>query len=262
MNTKNKLSKKTDVLLITAFLISAVMIVITLHPIYFVCTLLIFLPSCIYLSIRVPQGIKPLGIFSLFYSVPLVLIVDYLATISGSWLEVTSFGFRVLGVVPIETFIWGLLSTYLTIMFYQRFFLSPQETISVPSRALCLLVSLWVLAAGITIVHFIQPSLLVFSYYYAKLVIVAFVVPIAFTLTSIPHIAKNIILQSVYFALASLLAEIAFLSAGSWSFPGTYVATVRLFSHTVPLEELAWLVLCIPTVLCGYEYFIHTKSEE
>lgn len=61
-------------------------------------------------------------IFAFLTAIPIILFTDYIATISGAWLvPKTIFPFRLLGVIPIEDFIWGLLFIYSVVIFYEHF---------------------------------------------------------------------------------------------------------------------------------------------
>jgi len=84
MFNKNRFLK-FDIFILILFPILATFISLLINANYLVVTLLFFgLPS-LYLSIRTRKRIAKTALFSLIFSVPLTIIVGYLASIDKAW---------------------------------------------------------------------------------------------------------------------------------------------------------------------------------
>ena len=77
------------------------------------------LPS-IYLTIKGKQYSNKALIFSLLGSFPLI-IVDYIAHLTGQWIIPNSMFPRLFQYVTIEVILWGILNCYFVVMFYEYF---------------------------------------------------------------------------------------------------------------------------------------------
>src|SRR5689334_17803493 len=121
-NHKQKLLKKLDIGLLVLFPIVSVISALALRANFLLTTLLFFgLPS-VWFSIRTKHRMGKVAIFSFVWAIPLTFFADYIATLNEAWLVPnTVFSFRLLGVVPIEDFIWMFLASYNVLIFYEHF---------------------------------------------------------------------------------------------------------------------------------------------
>ena len=82
------------------------------HSSYLASTVLFFVPPSVYITIRRPELFKQLFAYALLIGVPFVLIVDTIGVYNNAWWETSVFSYRIFGLVPIDTVLWGVLYAY------------------------------------------------------------------------------------------------------------------------------------------------------
>lgn len=209
----------------------------------------------IYITYKKKSIFKKAFLFSVILPLPIVLVFDYILTVSRAWIEVTSSGLRVLGVVSLESFIWSFLVTYFTISFYKYFFDTARSNVLFSKNIKYLCFFLLVLVAVFGIIYVIDRNLLIINYSYAYFSILFFVFPPTVILIKRPVLMKKVVYQGLYFLLLSIIYEITALYAGHWIFPGNYIGFIEIIGFRFPLEELLWLAFCVPSTLAIYEVF-------
>ncbi|MBI4363763.1 MAG: hypothetical protein HY545_02845, partial [Candidatus Doudnabacteria bacterium] len=133
----------------------------------------------IYLSFLKPGFIKKALYFSLL-SIPAIVIVDYIAEITGTWLWPIpdSIFPKLFGYVSVEVIIWAYLHFYIAVMFYEYFFDKRKRSKIVYARSKELLAfSLLFFATFLLIMAFSKSSLLV-PYWYAVFSFIFIVPPV------------------------------------------------------------------------------------
>src|SRR3989338_10990938 len=77
----------------------------------------------LYLSFRKPALVRKLSVATFVLILPLVAVIDYFAHTDGSWYNPSSFfDFRMLGVYPVDDFLWGFIYFYYIVIFYEYFY--------------------------------------------------------------------------------------------------------------------------------------------
>lgn len=249
------MTRKLELIGIFVYFFIAAFAVHFFHLNYLASTLISFIPLSLYLTLRRLRLFRKVFLYSLGVSIPVVFIVDYIATVSGSWWEASMFQFKFLGVVPIETVIWAFLYVYFIIYFYEYFMDRRTNLVNFSPKikylAAFLIASLALFGAALISGH----GALIISYFYTKFAIVFFVLVPLVTLTKHPALIKKVFVQGVYFAVAQLVMEFAAIEGNVWGFPGHYIGMISFAGVRFPVEELLWILLCVPAMICLYEVF-------
>ncbi|MDP3901905.1 MAG: hypothetical protein Q8Q37_02955 [bacterium] len=251
------LLKKLDIVLLIFFPVLAVVLSLAIRANFLISTLLFLgLPS-LWLSIRTPSTILKTLIFSLIFSIPVGIILDYIGTLSGSWLvPVTVLPFRFFDIVPIEDLVWFFFLIYNIIIFYEHFLDKGREQL-VDRRMKYLIWPLIVIFITFLIIWLINPGLLMMRYAYLWILIIVSILPSITFLSFFPRLLSKYVKTAAYFFLIALLFELTGLELGQWAFPGdNFVGWVELFGYRFPFEEFfAWFIMAAICVLSYYEFF-------
>lgn len=258
----NKNLKKLDIFLLILFPILSVLISFAFKVNFLTSALLFFgLPS-IYLSVRTPSQIKKALIFSLIFLIPFCFIIDYIAILDHSWfVPLTVFPFHILGVIPVEDFIWGYLITYSIVIFYEHFFGKNKSEI-INKRMIHLILPLFILLLIFFVVLFTNPGLLIIPYAYLWMGTVFVLLPIIIFLLFFPSFSNKYIKVASYFFFLTILFEITGLQLNHWTFPGNnFIGWVNIFGYHFPLEEFFFLCVLGSTAVLSYYQFFNNDRE-
>ncbi len=250
------MKKWTDLIIISIMFIIEIILSLHFKFNYLITTLLFLgLPS-VYLTLRKKIIFKKDLIYSVLISFPVVLVVNYITTVSDVWDDTTMFwGFRLLNAIHIETFIWAFLYSYFIIVFYE-YFLHRDKKERTNKRLKNLVFILGAISFIFGVIYFLNKELLIIQHFYIIFVVLFFFIPTGSILIKYPKLIKNVTLESIYFVFFLLTYEIVAISLGLWSFPGnSYIGMVSVLGVTFPFEELLWILFCIPAFLCVYEFF-------
>ena len=92
-----------DKALILIWPIAAAILSFLFNANYFVSTIIFFGLPAIYLSFKNKNLIKKSALFSVILGIPLVIVVGYIASLTGTWFVSKSvLPFRLLGLIPID----------------------------------------------------------------------------------------------------------------------------------------------------------------
>lgn len=252
--------KKRELLGILGYFLIASLFIVTLQLGYLAGTMIYLVAPSIYITIKKASVFRKTALFSALLSAPLVLVFNYIATVSGAWFEVTSSGIRVLGTFPIETFLWAFSVTYFTIVFYEYFFDRNKEVRRFPKSIKYLVLTLLLFVTLFGLVLVMNRDLLVIEYFYTYFAFGLFIVPPVFVAFHYPVLLQKMVYQGLYFLLLSLIYEMAALQAGHWYFPGSYIGFVEIFGYRFPFEEFIWLAFCVPSTIAIYEVFADDRE--
>ncbi len=259
---KNKTAKrKLDLFLMILFPILAAILVLILKTKFVLVSILLFfgLPS-LYLSCRRPDLIRKSLLFAALLSLVPSLMIDYLATLSGTWFTTeTIFSFRLLDVVMLEMLPWGFLYVFFMIMFYEHFldFGKGQDRPSKKTKYLFI----WLILL-ITIFVLFRNQLVAIDYLYLKGGVVLLALPVITFLSFFSKPWKKFIRAGVYFFALSFLYELVAIKTGQWIFPGQkFIGSIRLLGLSFPFEEfLFWFVIGSSAMLSYYEFFVDDRK--
>lgn len=207
-----------------------------------------------------PRYILRGTLFSLF-SMPFMIIVDYIAELTGTWswpLPHSILSFRVFNLVSLEVLMWAFLNFYVVAVFYECFFDSHRGTKLPHIKFKSAIIFTAVLFLAFLFAFLTYPELLEIPYWYAVFATTILVPPIIFQGVRFPKVLPKMLKTASYFIYLNLAYEITALKIGWWSFPSSqFLAKINLFGVAVPLEELVfWVILFTITLLSYYEYFL------
>ena len=249
--------KKIDILLLILFPIVSVIISLAINASFLVSTLLFFGLPALWLSYRTSKMIKRTAIFSLIFSVPLTLILDYLAVLDKSWfVPTTLFPFRVLGTIPVEDFIWGFLLVYSIIIFYEHFLDKGKHNL-IDKRMKYLVLGLIILLIIFFMLLIFNPEFLFIKYAYLWLGIIFLLLPSITFLTYFSKLLSKYIKTTSYFFILSFLFEITGLQLDQWRFTGDhFIGWIEFMGYRFPFEEFFFYFGLIAIgILSYYEFF-------
>lgn len=219
-------------------------------------SVLVFLAvPAFYLSFKLRRMVPKALLFSLATSIPIGIVWDYIAHLTHQWFATTAFPIRLLGLVPFEDLLWGLVLTYTVIMFYEYFLDRHHEKTRWHPR-MTFLAALLVLLLGLfLVVHYLSPRLLLIPYSYLWLGICVLMIPSVIELLHRPILLSKFIMTGMYFFFLNLVYEITALKLGLWNFPSTqYIGLVTIAGVHFPVEEF-FLMLSAIAILSYYEPF-------
>lgn len=253
---KNGEKRKLDIALLILFPILAAIASLMMKADFLVSTLLFFGPISVLLSYRNQKAIKKTLVFSMIFSVPFAIIVDYIATVSQAWyVPETIFPSRFLNVIPIEDFIWAFMLVYSIIIFYERFFdKTGKEIMSKRIRFLG-----WILSSALFlffVVLFAAQSILYVKYAYFWMGVILFLAPTIIFLLYFPNLLAKYVKTGAYFFFLFLLLELTGLHLDQWRFPSDhFIGWVELFGHKFPFEEFFFFIMISAVVILSYYEF-------
>lgn len=247
---------KTDLFLMLIFPIVAFIISLIFKINSFGSIILFLLIPSIYLSIKGKKYVKKSLIFSLIAGIPIVIILDGIGHLYNFWFIKTIFSFRIF-MSPLESILWGILTVYFTIMFYEYFQNKhPQKRIIKPRMKILLKIML-VLFFIFSLSFLFYPLLLNIPYFYAVWGVVFVLAPLIVVLIRSPRLASKYFFAAAYFFYFSLLYEIAAIKLEWWKFlDGSYVGWLNVLGIAMPVEELAFYLLFLAiAIISYYEFF-------
>jgi hypothetical protein len=251
------LMKKLDIILLIVLPVMSVFLSLQINANFLTSTLLFFgLPS-LWLSIRTPQKINKTLLFAFIFSIPLGIVIDYVATIDGSWLVPhTVFPFRLFGVIPIEDLIWAFFLAYSIVIFYEHFLDKGKQEL-VDRRMKYLIWPLIILLLVFFLILFVNPKSLSIPYSYLWVGLLFGFLPSITFLSLFPRLLSKYVKTASYFFLLSMVFEITGLQLKQWTFPGNnFIGWLEIMGYRFPFEEFFfWFILASITILSYYEFF-------
>lgn len=213
-----------------------------------------------YLSLRKPQMVKKAILFSIIFTLPLVIIGNYLAYKNDVWMMDSLTGIKAFDTYPVEDFGWGFMYIYYIITFYEYFF-ETEKVYKFPkifgyflkgSILSSVLFSLFLL--------FSSPQIKIPYLYLLIDCFFLLLPPVLIVLNNLKILNKLLKIQ-VFAFLPGLLYEYIALTNYNWAFPGTqFIGQVKLFAVIFPFEELLWLMLAVPATVAYYEFFADDRK--
>ncbi|MCF7918122.1 hypothetical protein K9L27_03975 [Candidatus Gracilibacteria bacterium] len=247
---------RNDILLLVGFLLLAVGVSLWGQTTFLVSIFLFFGFPAAWLSYRKPERIKKLLLFSVFFTIPFVFLIDHLAVLDQSWHVPTIFPFRLLGTIPIEDYIWSVFCVYLVTMFYEYFLDKYRDKLLYQYMKYFFILSGLVLIIFFTL-FFAKPDALYIQYTYLFVGIFFALLPTFVFLFHYPKLLFKFFATVPYFFVLFLAMELVALHLGHWNFPGEhFVGWINLLGQNFPFEELLfWIFLFPVSILSYYEYF-------
>jgi hypothetical protein len=215
------------------------------------------LPS-LYLTARCPEHSKKSIIFSVISSVPMIIMIDYIAHLTGQWAFPNSIlQYRLFQFVSIEAIIWAVLNLYFVVMFYEHFLHHHiTKRLWHPHMKYLAAIILFLFALFVAVYNFV-PGLLKIPFFYLWMGIILFLIPLTLQFFMYPRFISKFFEAAAYFFYFTLIYEITALQLGWWDFPGKqFIGWVSFSNIRFPLEELVfWILLFSMAILTHYEFF-------
>lgn len=223
----------------------------------FFSVLIFFGAPAAYLSVRSRKDVLKTFLFSLIFGIPLIIIIDYIAHATKTWIVPSSiFSFRLFDFVTMEVLLWAVLYTYFIIIFYEYFFDGYARKKIYKSTKYLVWILLIIIAAFFSIL-IVNPAYLEIPYFYLFFGTLGGLLPVALIIFRFPILLVKFFKTATYFFFVTFFYEITALRLGWWAFPGhEFVGWISLFGTRFPFEELFfWIILGAMGVLSYYEFF-------
>ena len=165
-----------------------------------------------------------------------------------------------MGVFPIDTFLWAFSVTYLTIAFYEYIFDEDKVKTKFSKNIKYLVYILSAILIIFGIIYSVNDGIIIIKYFYIYFALGFFIIPPTIIIWKYPKIMKKVIYQGLFFFVLSILYELTAIHAGHWIFPGDYIGFVEILGLRFPIEELLWLMLCVPSTIAIYEFFVDDRK--
>lgn len=212
----------------------------------------------LYLGFRRKQYLKKALIFALATCVLLMVWIEYIAEITGTWfVPSTIFPFKLFGIVVIEVIMWAFFTGFFIVMFYE-YFIDKHATKRLWSPKLKYIFIIGLIVFFVFLFTlFAFPSLLKIPYFYLVFGVVILLIPFLIQLFRYPKTTSKFFLAAAYFFYLHFLLEVLGLKMGWWSFPGPeFIGWVKVFGVSFPIEEfIFWFILLALATLSYYEFF-------
>ncbi len=247
-------TKRKDLLIILVLPLLTGALILLLNLNFLITTLLFFgLPS-LFLSIKNPKEVFKAIIVSLFGGTVNSFIAEYAATTHNLWQVQTVFPFKLLGLLPVEELIWGILLLYSIIMFYDYFLDKSRHLIKIKRYLIGFIYFL-----SLTFISFvIRPNVGAISpYFYLMVGLIGLVLPSVVYLIYQPTSFLKFFKTSLYTFYVGIIFEIISVKLGHWVFTGDkFIAWIEFWGAKFPFEELlCWQIVVAFAILAYYELF-------
>lgn len=253
-----KKRESIDLAIILIWPIIAALISFTLKVNAFMSIVLFLIIPSVYISIRGRQYIKKAVIFSLISSISIMIIIDYIAHFTRTWIIPNSIiPFRLFNFVSLEVILWAFFTCFFVIMFYE-YFLDKHVTKRLWNKKMkYLFMASIILFAVFLLLFFNLPEALKIPYFYISWGVIVLLIPFLFQLFKYPKTTSKFFLAAAYFFYLHFIYEVTGLRLGWWEFPGKeFIGWISILGTNFPLEELLfWFILLALATLSYYEYF-------
>lgn len=255
--------KKIDfimvILLPTFVFVSAIFFNLNIN--YLVSLILFFGIPCLYLSIRSPYKVRKVGTFSLAVSIPVAMIFELLTLGDRAWLVPHSvLSQRLLGIIPLEDFVWMFVATYIILMFYENF-CTKEFTPKISHRIKILSTLLYGLTFVLSLLFLSTGRLLVIPYSYLLLCLLFWMIPISIFLFRYPKYLWDFSKVALFFLYLHFIYELMGLYMGYWVFPGIhYIGWISILGFNIPLEEFLFVIMFGGFAPCVYYEFFANQG--
>ncbi len=259
------MSKKRDLILLILWPILASLISFLINANFFVSILLFLGVPSVYLSLINQKYVKKILLFSLAFGLPVGIVVDYIMELTGGWyIPYSIFGsFRLFGFITLDILLWGVLETYLILIFYETF-VEQKCTPELYSSNFKYLLILVILALGaFVLLYFYNPFLLNIDYFYLKMGLVMIILPVVSMLLKFPKFWNRFLNMGVYFFIFDFIYELTAVKLGQWSFPAEnqFIGIVDIMGIRFAFEEIFfWMILTAMAIVAFYEFFDDDKK--
>lgn len=262
------MSKKISLILLFLWPIFASLVSFLTKADFFVLTVLFLGVPSVFLSFLSRKKIKRAAFFSLFFSVPIAIVIGFIMEAAGGGhLPHPIFGpLELFGLIGADLVFWGILEAYLILMFYETFL----DKADGPSRMVrgspklsrprfkYIFIAFYFVLETFILLYMFKPELLVTNYFYLKMGVVLAVLPIFGMLIKFPKFWHRFLSIAVYFFVFNFIYEVTAVKLGQWSFP----AAKQLTKMTVfmgarfAFEELFfWALLAAMAVVAFFKFF-------
>ena len=252
-------TKTVRLLLISAYIIIAVLFVWQLRPVYLLSILIVFVPPALanFLWVNNAATKKRILLFSLLAVFLFAPPVELSARLANVW-DVQSVFPRPFGLIPLENMLFAFLNFFWGLSFYSYF---TGTTVNSTSRLKYLIALFLILDLTVFGGYFLNPNIIKVSYF--SLAIPVLIIPAVLLFSHFPALNRKTLPTTFFFAAVLFLYETVSLEIGSWWWPGTYLYTFNLNGHIFPLDDvLIWYFLSTPVLIAGYEFFANGYGEE
>lgn len=249
--------KKIDIFLLIIFPIIATSATLLLKLNYFWAIILFFGLPAVWLSIRTSKMITRTAIFSVAFTIPFAIVMNYVAVQDSSWyVPTTIFPFRLLGDLPIEDIILGFLLTYAVVICYEHFLDKGKHNL-IDRKMKYFVWPFALLLIAFSALFVTHPEFLKIKYAYFWIGTIFLLVPIITTLSIFPRLLSKYLKVGTYFAILLAIFEYTGISLNQWIFPGkNFIGWISYFGYKIPFEEFVfWIILSVIGILSYYEFF-------
>ncbi len=252
--------KKFDSIFLAGWVILSPILLHILPSNFFISSIIYLLIPSIFFSIKTPE-IMPKAFIVSFFTIPFVIICDYIAFLNRAWDVPTIFHFRFLKFIPVEDFFFTFLAVYVVVVAFNYFFRLKNYTQINKSRLKKSSVAILIVTIIFFYLYRYQPSIFFIPYFYFWLDIFAFIIPTLVLIKFFPAYRKPLVYVIMYLFILMLPYELTADSLGFWTFPShQYIGMIHLFNQSFPIEEFfAWMIFFAPATLAFTEFIGGTE---
>ena len=232
-----------DIIFLTAWIVVPPVLLLLLGGNFFVSSILyLVIPSAYFLSRNSRIAVRAIMVSLL--SMPLMIVLDYLAFFNQAWAVPTIFSVRFFQFIPIEDFFFTFWAIFVVIA-GRNYFFPHLSRIQVDWKRYIKSVLVILVIFGIFLfLYNSSPESLTIPYYDAWLLVLGFIFPTLFLFLRESKYRYNLIQITIFSLLLMLPYELTANALGFWTFPSDqYLGMLRLLGQSFPIEEfLEWMI--------------------
>src|ERR1043166_451949 len=197
-----------------------------------------------YLAVRNRHFVLRAIAFSLFASLPLATLVDYIGTVNSLWLGPPSMFPRFLGIISLEEYAWMITGTFKILMVWNLARPVRDRNFSLLRVQLFTIVAAFLLAAFFALQMTRGESFFEWHsrYLYFTLGTVFFALPSGILGAHSPKSLKGALPAISYFFYVTCIFECVAIYASYWTFAGAYaLPPLHVVGGLLPVEELVFV---------------------
>ena len=248
----NYMSQTKEKILLAIYFLLVALAGVFFHFSYLASTLLFFVPPSVYITIRRPKLCKQLFAYALLIGTPFVLVIDTIGVYNNAWWETSVFSYRIFGLVPLDTVLWGILYAYAVPAIYEYFFGGRHE-IALTRKFWKFETYLLVFLIAFIVAFSFDREWFVIPYFYALFAGIFYILVSLIGLVRTPIMFLNLWKECLYFSVLLFIGELGALAAHQWGFSGSqYLGMIHIGNLAFPFEEMIWILIGVPAFLYVY----------
>lgn len=253
--------ERKNIVILAVWILFPPLILLLVKGTFFLSTILYLVLPSVYFSLKRPTIVLKAFIVSLL-SIPLMIVLDYLAFFNKAWAVPSIFPFRLLHLIPLEDLFFTFWAVYAVIVTFNYFFPQLYSRYIDIKRLLTSVLTILAVFCLFIFLYLSKQEIFYLPYYDTWLLVLIFVVPMLILFFKYQAYRRVLLAVMLYELMLFLPYEIVAGHLGFWTFPSNqYLGMIHLFGWTFPIEEfLEWMLFFAPATIALSEFITSSKA--